>query len=219
MLVLSVLWTSLSYGQDMIHFRTVDFQPIKATNYTDIQGSPYFMNSDIYKKGVAVISKDQIYKDDIKLLYNQLTDEVTFLYEGETPMAFSKRPISFIIFSYDMEGARIEEQFESGFKSSKDPKGIFYYQVLVGANTKLLKRTIKILSERKGYGESTVKKVFESKTKYFLFGKEGKLEDVSSYKDFARLGREMATFIDQNKLKKNSEENFVTLTNYYNSLK
>lgn len=218
-LLLAFLWSSLCYSQEMMHFRTVDFQPIKPTNYTEVQGSPYFMDKDVYRTGVAVISQNQVYKDDIKLLYNQVTDEITFQYGKESPLAFSKRPVSFTIFSYGADGTKSDLLFSSGFPSAQDSKGTTYYQILAGQDTKLLKRTVKSISERKGYSSSTVSRVFQGETTYYLAGKDNDLKKISSYKDFMALNGSMKTFIDENKLKKNSEENFITLTNHYNSLK
>ncbi|RZK19106.1 MAG: hypothetical protein EOO43_12005 [Flavobacterium sp.] len=218
-LLLTLVWSSLCYGQEMLHFKTVDFQPIKPTNYTDVQGSPYLMGNDIYKTGIATISSTQVYKDDIKLLYNQLTDEVTFQYGKELPLAFSKRPVSFVIYNYTIDGLKSELKFSSGFPSAQDSKGLAYYQILVEGDIKLLKRNIKTISESKGYGQSTIKRTFNDDTTYFLFGKDNKLKKINSYKDFLSLNDTMKTFIDENKLKKNSVENFIALTNYYNSLR
>lgn len=217
-LFVGFLSNTLCYGQDVINYKTIDTQPLRQLNYSEIIGSPYFMENNNYKVGLVVVSPSEVYKDGIKLLYNQLTDEVTFKYDDTSPQSFKKRPLSFVIFTLTPEGAKKEIKFSSGFQTAQDQNGMAFYQVLVDADNKLLKKTNKVIREQKAYGESTVKKIFDSTTRYFLF-REGKLENIYSYKDFILLHSEMKSFIETNRIKKSKEANFIVLTNHLNTLK
>ncbi len=207
------------FAQDVIQFKTIDSKLLQPLSYTEYIGSPYFLEKDLYRGGSVKVTPNEVYKDEMKLLYNQFTDEVTFKYSDTEPLAFKTRPLAFTINSVTADGDITELKFRLGVVTTKDPTGRDYYQILHGENIQLLKRVKKKVYETKGYGESIVKKTFIEEISYYLLENENNLISVKSYKDFANLNNEISKYIADYKLTHNTESNFISLTKFYQSLK
>lgn len=211
--LLFISW-NLVKGQDIIYYKGVEGIPLRAINYDEIIGSPYYINNAGYRTGRVYMSSNLIYEKGISLRYNLLTDELTFKYEKDAEMKFTQRPISFILF----DGNGKDVLFSRGFISKKDPKGEAFYQILVNRKFKLLKLTKKYIQERTDYGKTTPTKTIQTFVKYYLYDDKNNMTEINDYKGFFRLSDKLKYYAQQKGINSNTEDNLIELADYYNDL-
>ncbi|MCJ0741652.1 hypothetical protein [Pedobacter montanisoli] len=212
--LLFISW-NLVKSQDMIYYKGVEGTPLRAINYEEVIGSPYYINNGGYKTGRVYMSSNLVYEKGLLLRYNLLTDELTFKYEKDAEMKFTQRPLSFILF-FDNNGKNAF--FSRGFVSKKDPKGETFYQVLVNRKFKLLKLAKKYIQERTDYGKTTPTKTIQTFVKYYLYDDKNNMTEINDYKSFFRLSDKLKYYAQQKEMNSNTEDNFIELADYYNDL-
>lgn len=198
----------------------------------DIVGTPYeSKHSDKFIGDVYlysnwlnghVLQEDDKHFNNMLLKYDIFNDRVIFNSPDSTPMLF-KYPIK--------EFQLILNQFNKTslllFKNGFPPIGKYdsknYYQVLTEGKTTFIKKLYKSVVETTNYGDSEKKKNFSTNESYFLHHKDKMIKLQRTEKAFLEAltdeRAKLVSFIAEKKLKMKSEQDYVTVVNFYNTLK
>ncbi|HWK06419.1 MAG TPA: hypothetical protein VNS58_22450 [Puia sp.] len=185
----------------------------------DVEGSPFF--KDEWVEGTVISANDKKY-DHIKLRLNLQTQEWHFLAKDNTEMTVPKGTIKEILL-YDSAGNNKKgTTFQCGFPAIDAQDKDNFYQVLSQGKVWLLRSLRKTISQRKDDLSGDVRKEFVTYEVYYLFA-GGTLQRVKKDKSFfltllADKKNRLEDFINENKLKFKSADDFVRVIDYYNSL-
>jgi hypothetical protein len=186
-------------------------------HYADISGSPY------YKQDFAeseIISRDSIKYVNVKLRYNMYTDQMEFL-KGNEVLAISN-PTDFSYFIMD-EDVFIYQSYLSGTSSIK--RG--YFQLLnFGPSVKLAKRFNLFYeppSEPDAYASAKPAKFVRRSDIYYLQFPGSVFTEVNLNRKkilevFPDKKQELENFISDKRLKFRSEDDLISLVDFYISL-
>lgn len=207
---------SESFAQGMF-MQDVSGRPILSTTYENVSGSPYL--SPNWVMGKVVLSNTKVY-NNINLKYDEIKDEVIFQGKDGNPMVVDN-VTEFKLGPHD--GVTDSTTFRNGFPVYKANKATSFYEVLVDGNTKLLKKTIKIINSSREYNSATVDKNIVESVVYYLVNKKGEINLISKDKKaFLKVlsdkETELNSFISENKLNFKTEGDMTKLTIYYNGL-
>lgn len=193
-------------------------RPIKAKQYEDIDGTPYFY--DDWLKGTIKNSKGDEYKD-IELKYDIVAGTLLFKGKNGQALEFINPVIEFSLLNLP---DRKEEVllFRNGYPEIGENDKNTFYQVLTEGEITLLKSNRKVVREEKAYNSATIKKKIVPLEEYY-FASSTKIGRVKlNEKAILNLLNDQSDnvkdFIDKNKLKLKDERSLIKLINYYNSL-
>lgn len=220
-LIILVLCSKINFGQGKIvslFITDITGKPINLTTTYNITGNPYFPDnyatSVLYLKGGGKIEniKTKIYLPDYSVLYslNDTADMVAV-------SVIEKITFSSLL-TTDLD--KIEFQL---FPSPGNLKVQKYYQVIDTGNIKLLKLYTSDFTDTKEFGSASVTRTYEKRTDMYAYspvlgvskitGSDKLLSGV-----FADKQKEMADFINKNKINFKREKDLKKTFFYYNSL-
>jgi hypothetical protein len=97
-----------------------------------------------------------------------------------------------------------------------------WYQLLSGGSAMLFKKINKQMQEVKPYGSATVEQTIVTSPRYYVLYKVN-LTEIKKIKELSDVlvdkRDEVSQFVKNNNLSGKTENDFITLINYYNSLK
>lgn len=191
-------------------------KPVLQKTEYDAEGSPYYPQE--YYKATVFIKNGKTYSN-IYVKLNLYENLVLYKEPDGTELAATVT-IQRIVFT-DTASNIYNMVFENGFPSAGKQNDGSYYQVLDSGKTKLLKYYWVDLSDIKGYGEASVKRVFEQKQFYYLLlgGKMTKLEkgQEALLSILTDKKEEIKKYIEKQKIKCRSEDDWKKVIAYYNS--
>lgn len=215
--VLFLCFVSISLNAQVM--QDANGRPLLAVQYTDVQGSPFLV--DTWTKGKVKLSDGEIF-EDLDLKYDQVADQLIFKNSVGAAMTFVKQVNEFNLLNPGGPDI-LPMLFRNGYRPVNGNTANTFYQVLSDGETPLLKRSFKKIAENKPYGSATTIKTFEEAHAYFLVqqgtpvkirkDKKAVVQALSGYQS------ELEEFIKSNNLSFKSETDLVMILTYYNSLK
>jgi len=198
-------------------FNVVAGEPVVTVKFARlVEGSPYF--KDEWMKGNVFVNGGGQYAGiDLKLdLYD---NEVHFLDKKGIEMIATTSIQKIILRDTVSQQAY---HFINGeyIQSNSSIKG--WYQLLSEGRIILLKKINKQMQEVKPYGSATVERSIINSTRYYILHNET-FTEVKKIKELPDIlsdkKQEVAQFIKSNNLSGKSDDDFISLVNYYNGLK
>lgn len=182
----------------------------------DIKGSPFFV--DEWMAGsVLLVTKEKI--DSVFIKYNLYTDQLQVKVD-EKEYEFSIDVREFLL--PDPVTGDIS-LFRSGFIAVPGMNERSFYKVLYDGKTKLLVKHKKLIGSEMTSTPGVKARVFEDQKSYFILSASGKMEKVrKKNKEILDLleGKkdELKKMIDSRKMKLVSDEEIISVLEYYDSL-
>jgi hypothetical protein len=198
-------------------FNVVAGEPVVTVKFARlVEGTPYF--KDEWMKGNVFVNGGGQYAGiDLKLdLYD---NEVHFLDQKGIEMIATTSIQKIILRDSVSQQAY---QFINGeyIQSNSRIKG--WYQLLSEGRIILLKKINKQMQEAKPYGSATVERSIINSTRYYILHNET-FTEIKKIKEIPDIlsdkKQEVAQFIKSNNLSGKSDDDFISLFNYYNGLK
>jgi hypothetical protein len=183
----------------------------------DVKGSPFF--ADEWMNGsVLLATKERI--DSVFMKYNLYTDQLQVKVD-EHEYAFSIDVREFLL--PDPVTGEIS-LFRSGFTDVPGMSEKSFYKVLYDGKTKLLVKYKKTIGSEMTSTPGVKARVFEDQKTYFIRTASGRMEKIrKKNKEILDLleGKtdELKKMIDAKKMKLVSDEEIISLLEYYDSLK
>ena len=194
---------------------------IKTANRDNVQGSPYL--SEDWSAGTININADKKFKLS-RLRFDALLNRVEYQYEEkiyEPTVAFNE----FTIQLSDGNDGQTARTFRRGFPAAEENNEKTFYEVLYDGKNKLLRKTHVRINE---YPEplSTVRvKRFAKVEVLYLYDvptnqliKLGKKDKKAVLAALSGKREQLNQYIDEQKLKLNSEANIIKLLAYYDAM-
>lgn len=197
----------------------------------DITGTPYdskhtdgiIGNVYLYPDWTIghILQEDEKYFNNMFLKYDIFNDRIVFKSNDDKIMAF-KYPIKEFQMIHNKSINEPMVLFKNGFPEVGKFNRNSYYQVLTEGKTALLKKPYKSISESIAYGDSEKKKTFLFNEIYFLFHQGKMTKFQKSTKNLLHIlsdqNPKLIAFIRDKKLLMKSDQDYVDLVNYYNTL-
>lgn len=188
------------------NFRDIAGTPFFPRQYVDVNGSPYLFED-------WTVSTIQLYDGrmikGVKTNFNLVTDELLYMDEkGETMVA---SPL--VIKSLETDAATPRKFIPTQAKNT------FCEVISSEGKATLLKHSRKVIMETKLFNSSTIQRSFGTDVSH-LISVDGKTEEVKSADDLYEIleSHQLKEFAKKEKLKKKSEESWVKIVDYFNSI-
>jgi hypothetical protein len=185
-----------------------------------IDGSPYFPPE--HTSTTIVLKSGKIYPT-VKSRLN-LYDNILIILRDDGAEQMLTGSISKVIYESVPAGKGSRTVvFQTGFPAIDGHDNTTYYEVLDSGKLKLIKHSKVSYSDKRGYGEASITRVFKNLETYYLVlpgniirqmgkGKEEFLAALPGKKN------ELEKYIDNKKIKCKKEEDWIELVSYYNSV-
>jgi hypothetical protein len=196
-IVINVLAINLSKAQyEFIPDQTTG-KPLTTARYENITGTPYLI--DVWLNGEVKLANGSIVKPKA-IKYDAVEDKLLFQQGGKTFEFFPKVAV-FKLFA--------QNQTRTFLINDKNDQ---YFELLTDGNIKLLKKTKKIVLERKGYNSATVEKVIDENVKYFVLDGDKQSEIKLNKKALVKVLPNYKSQIDEFTISDgNEEDDFINL--------
>jgi hypothetical protein len=191
---------------------------IKPANRDNVQGSPYL--SEDWSAGTLNISAEKKFKLS-RLRFDALLNRVEYQYEEKV----YEPTVAFNEFTIQLSDGSGSKTFRRGFPATDETTEKTFYEVLYDGKAKLLRKTHVRIND---YAEplSTVRvKRFAKVQVLYLYDTQTsqltKLEKKDKKNILAVLSskkEQLSQFLEEQKLKPNSEGNIIKLLAYYDTL-
>lgn len=159
--LINILTISLSKAQyEFIPDQTTG-KPLTASRYENVTGTPYLI--DAWLNGEVKLANGSIVKPKA-IKYDVVDDKLLFQQDGKTFEFFPK------VAMFKLYAQNQTRTFLINDKSGQ------YFELLVDGDVKLLKKTKKVVLERKGYNSATIEKVIDENIKYFVLADDKQSE-------------------------------------------
>ena len=198
-------------------------QDIVGTPYDSRRTEGYIGDAYLYPDWAIghVLQEDEKYFNDMLLKYDIYNDRIIFKSHGDIPMAFKYAVKEFQIIHKNSINEPMA-LFKNGFPEIGKYNSKSYYQILTEGKTTLVKKPYKSIVESLPYGESEKKKTFVANEIYFLHHQGKMIKLKKSKKSLIDIlsdkKAELIAFMKDKNLNMKSEEDYVSVVNYYNSL-
>lgn len=136
-------------------------KPLTASRYENVTGTPYLI--DAWLTGEVKLANGSIVKPK-SIKYDAVDDKLLFLQDGK-PFEFFPKVAMFKL--------NAQDQIRTFLINDKNGQ---YFELLVDGDVKLLKKTTKVVLERKGYNSATIEKVIDENIKYFILVNDNQSE-------------------------------------------
>jgi hypothetical protein len=199
-------------------FRIVSGEPISLARYSKlVEGTPYF-NKD-WMSATLTMSKGKEYSN-IPIKLNLLDNEVHYRDPKGVEM-IAATPMKKIVLTDPVTSENytfINARFLGGADTNKDE----WYQLLSEGNVSVVKQHTKKLYENTPFNSGVIEQTITTTPQYFVLNNNQliqakKLKDVPDI--FPVKKAELLQYINDKKLNGKRDEDFVSVINYYNSLK
>jgi len=182
-----------------------------------VAGSPYF--NDQWMKGNLVLNGGKQYSG-LYLKLELLDNEIHYQDPKGNEMVATSEIQKAVLF--DTSEQRVFTFVYSAFiNTSSLPKG-WYQLLLESKNASVFKQYNKKIQEHQPYNSATVEQTIVTSTRYFILY-NSRFSELKKLKDIADIlgdkKQELLKYISNNKLNGKSDDDFVSITEYYNSLK
>ena len=203
-------------GNAMDFYKVVGGTPILSAKFSKVvEGSPYF--NENWLTGKIILSRGKEYPD-IPIKLNLIDNQIIYKEKDGTEMT-ATTPIKKIILS-DVKG---EYTFiNSRFLNESITNPDIWYQLLSEGKASVLKQFIKTISNNSNYNSATIEQTITTFNQYFVLY-NNQIFIVKKIKDLAAIfpakQNELLKFINDNNIHGKTDKDFITVINFYNSLK
>ena len=170
-------------------------KPLTTARYENVTGTPYLI--DAWLNGEVKLANGSIVKPKA-IKYDAVEDKLLFQ-EGGKIFEFFPKVAVFKLYA--------PSQTRTFLINDKNGE---YFELLVDGDIKLLKKTKKVVLERKGYNSATVEKVIDESIKYFILVNDKRSELKLNKKSLAKILPNYKSQIDAF-AKGDTEADFVNL--------
>lgn len=172
-------------------------KPLTTARYENVTGTPYLI--DAWLNGEVKLANGSIVKPKA-IKYDAVDDKLLFQQDGKTFEFFPKVAV------FKLYAPNQTRTFLINDKNDQ------YFELLVDGDIKLLKKTKKVVLERKGYNSATVEKVIDENIKYFVLANGKQSELKLNKKALAKVLPNFKSQIDAFTISDGNEENdFINL--------
>jgi hypothetical protein len=195
----------------------VDEQSDKATNFSDVAGSPYLFRD--WSDGLVRFSSGRLMKQ-FKLKFDCAQNRLMLQYNGSTFGAESKIS-EFVIFQRN--GKKTDSLlFRKGFPKYGRATEETFYQVLTDGPVMLLHLFSKNILEEKQFGATSLNRRYQDEDKLFLL-RDNQMVEISRDRNalielLADQSAALKSFIESNDLKMKSTSDIAKVIQKYNQL-
>jgi hypothetical protein len=160
-LVINVLAINLSKAQyEFIPDQTTG-KPLTTARYENVTGTPFLI--DAWLNGEVKLANGSVVKPKA-IKYDAVEDKLLFQQDGKIFEFFPKVAV------FKLYAPNQTRTFLINDKNSQ------YFELLADGDIKLLKKTKKVVLERKGYNSATVEKVIDENIKYYIVANNNQSE-------------------------------------------
>jgi hypothetical protein len=198
-------------------FNVVGGEPFVMAKFTKlVEGTPYF--KDEWMKGNVIVNGGGQYSG-VYLKLDLYDNEVHFQDQKGNEM-IATTPIQKVILVDSI--SQQAYNFVNGEYMPAIGKIKGWYQLLSEGNAMLFKKINKQMQEVKSYGSATVEQSIVTSPRYYVlyklnFTEIKKIKDLADV--FADKKQEVSQFVKNNNLSGKTDNDFITVISYYNSLK
>lgn len=192
-------------------------EPYSLVKYVKVvDGSPFF--KDEWMPAVLVLPGGTRY-DSLNLKLDLLANEVHYQ-DMKGNELIATNPVREIWLHENSTGA-VHHFFHSSFFDPGMNATPGWYELLADGNTRLFKHIVKQVTEIRPYSSATMEQRISSTPRYLVLHEKTltPLKTISSFPDLfpAQKGL-LEQYISSHKLKGKSDQDYITLLNYYNNL-
>ncbi len=188
------------------------------TNYT-AEGSPYFNEEYMV---VEITTPDGAAYTNVRIKIN-LADHIIQYMNREGREMITDMPVKQVKFTqYVFEDGQLGELTLASYGTPINAADTRVYQVVSSGKITLLKSIAISWRDEKKYGSASITRIFERKEAYSVLLPDGKIKRLEKGRTailalFPDRQKEVALFIEQNKLKCNSGKDYEKLFRFYNT--
>ncbi|HZY77870.1 MAG TPA: hypothetical protein VFE50_00010 [Cyclobacteriaceae bacterium] len=188
------------------NFRDVAGTPFFPRQYVDVNGSPYMFEDFI---SATITLHDGRTIKGVKTNFNLVTEELLYMDEKGATMVASPKAIKRLETDSSEPRTFIPTQASNTFCEVISSEG----------KATLLKHIKKVIMETKPYNSSTIERSFVTDISH-LVSVGGSISEVKSADDLyeSLKSEQVKEFAKKEKLKKKSEESWVKIVDYFNSI-
>lgn len=198
-------------------FYVVGGSPFITTKYVKVvSGTAYF--NENWMRGKVMLPSGKVY-DSLRLRLDLLAEELQYINPAGTELIATTaiKGVTLI----DSISGEPSHFVHSDFIPVPDIPSKGWYQYLVAGTGNLYKKTIKLISERRPYGASTVEQSIQSSDQYYIyanrvFSRVKKLNELPAL--LSDKKEEISKFIADKKLNGKKESDYISVITYYNEL-
>jgi putative protein kinase ArgK-like GTPase of G3E family len=196
---------------------TMEGRAIHEYNTISMQRSPY-LHPD-WAPAAITLQNGTIY-EGINMMYDQVKDIIIFkTKDGQVKEPIE--PVQEFTIRYVHNNEPVQKTFRKGFTGEGVTPNAFL-EVLADGKTMLLKKTTKVLFDRKLYNSATIDREVQSSEEYYV-AKDDKLVKVKKSKNsllaaMPEKADHLQAYIKSNELNLRNESDMIKLVAYYNSL-
>lgn len=209
---------ALAQGTPTQNHVYMDGQPVKETDHSEIEGSPFF--NDDWSTGLVMLSDDRTFKD-MSLKYNVYREELYFKDSNGEIKMFSSPVSEFKIMSME-DGNSHSKKFKSGYTNIPGYTAKSFFEVLSEGTVQILKKHRRLVTETTGIDLGTITRRFIDKESYYLIISDTVTLVKKDKKSILALlnnkQTELETYIKAYKLDLKNDDDLAKLINYYNSI-
>jgi hypothetical protein len=158
------------------------------------EGSPYFLTAEA---GEGTLVYEHVHYDSVRLLYDELQDELVYVDESHRIMLMNEKVERFSILGHQFVKFEQQQAF-----NGEAPGG--YFELLYEGNSMMLKREEKKMRQANSFSTEAMVRVIDTRSVYYL-RKENHFLRIDGKKAFLKLWgnyqKEIVAFIKHNKIK------------------
>jgi len=188
------------------NFRDVAGTPFFPKQYVDVNGSPFLFEDFVLS---TITLQDGRAIKGVKTNFNLVTEELLYVDEKGATMVASAKVVKSIETNTDEPRKFVPTQANNTFCEVISSEG----------KATLLKHSKKVIMETKPFNSSTIERNFVTDVSH-LISVGGNVSEVKSVDDLYETLKsdQVKEFARKEKLKKKSEESWVKIVNYFNSI-
>jgi hypothetical protein len=202
-----VLFAGVAFAQSVAvaeQFRDIAGTPFFPRAYVDVNGTPFMF--DDFQQSTITLSGGLVLKD-IKTNFNLVTGDLLYVDEKGQTMIANPSTIKII---------------ETGLrKFVPSPAKNTYCEVISTQGKAILLRLYKkVIMETKAFNSATAQKNFQTRESHILVAGQTitEVNSASDLYDVLAPSGELKDFAKKEKLRQKSENSWVKIVNYYNSI-
>lgn len=198
-------------------FYTVAGVPfVKAKFARLVEGTPFFKEEIM--RGAIILSEGKEYKNLLVRL-NLLDEQVNYIDEKQIELV-ATTPVKEVVLWDTINKMNYRFVYSEYIGATMKPEKGFY-ELLQAGKAELYKQYKKNMIETRPYGSATIEQSIQTYLSHFIL-LNGKWTRIKRLKDLPEIladrKKEVAQFIEEKKISRDSEESYITVIAYYNSL-
>lgn len=209
LLISALLFLGLNASAQHVFIPDQNGKQLTDAKYENVTGTPYLI--DKWVNGEVKLSDGKTVKPSA-LKFDLVTDKLLFQENGKT-YEFSPKVAAFSLHT--------DNGTKTFLLKDQNSKEEGYYELLTNGKIQFLKKTKKIVLERKGYNSATVEKTVDENTKYYVVsnGKEVEVKlNKKSLSEALPAFKEKINAFEITQTKKELENGYIAMVNNLNQL-